>query len=111
MSEFLGITREPVFSPGRVGDDSAVLEAVAACLRQRGYPVAVCSADDEDWPEPADGTVVFAMCQGDRALAQLQRWQARGLRIINTPQGILNCRRHRTVAAFEGTQISFPDSI
>jgi glutathione synthase/RimK-type ligase-like ATP-grasp enzyme len=111
MSTFFGITREPVFSPGKVDDDAAILELVAARLRQAGHTVAVCDPDAARWPEPADGTLVFAMCQSDRALARLEEWHRRGLRIINSPAAIRNCRRRQTLAAFRGAQIPFPDSV
>jgi hypothetical protein len=111
MSTFFGITREPVFSPGKVADDSAILHLVGDELRQRGHTVAVIAGDDERWPEPATDTVVFAMCQGPRALERMQRWEARGVRIINRPQGILNCQRHRTVPALVEAGTAFPDSI
>ncbi|HXQ24519.1 MAG TPA: hypothetical protein VN812_22750 [Candidatus Acidoferrales bacterium] len=111
MSAFLGITRERVFSPGRVADDRAILEAVAACLRRRGHLVTVFGGDDERWPEPTGGTVVFTMSQGEEALAQLQRWAARGVRIVNPPAGILNCQRHRTIVALAQAQIPFPESV
>jgi len=111
MSAFLGIARERVFSPGRVGDDRAILDAVADSLRRRRRAVTVCGGDDSDWPEPAADTIVFAMCQGEQALTRLQRWAARGVRIINTPEGILNCQRHRTVAAFTQASVPFPESV
>jgi hypothetical protein len=111
MSRFLGIRREQMFSPGRVGDDGAILDAVADCLRAHGHEVAVCSADAEEWPEPGRATIVFTMCQGPRALARLQEWQARGVRIINSPEGILNCQRHRTVAALAGSGVPFPETV
>jgi glutathione synthase/RimK-type ligase-like ATP-grasp enzyme len=111
MSRFIGITREHVFSPGRVGDDGAILNDVADCLRERGHEVVVVGGDDEQWPDAANACAVFAMCQGPRALARLQHWRAQGLRIVNTPEAILNCQRHRTVAALSGSGIPFPDSV
>ncbi len=111
MTRFLGVTRERVFSPGRVDDDGAILRMVADRLRVAGRDVSVLDGDATHWPEPVAGTVVFAMCQGERALTNLERWQARGLRIVNTPQGIRNCQRQRTVAAFEGSHIAFPETL
>ncbi len=111
MSRFLGITREPVFSPGRVQDDGAILEMVADRLRAGGQDVRVLAADAEPWPEPAAGTIVFTMCQGAPALQRLQQWQARGVRIVNCPEAILNCQRHRTVAAFQAAAIPFPETV
>ena len=108
---FLGITREPVFSPGKFLEaDRAVLELVAAELRGRGHAVDVVAADDP-WPEPIDDTVVFTMCQGPAALARLARWHDRGVRIVNTPEGILNCQRHRTVERFAHSGLPFPDTV
>lgn len=111
MSTFLGITREPVFSPGRVADDSAILHLVADELRRRAHKVTVIAGDDSCWSEPAQDTIVFAMCQGPTALDRLQRWAARGVRIINRPEAILNCQRHRTVPALLHARIPFPDSL
>ena len=111
MSRFLGITREPVFSPGRVSDDGAILNLVANELRRQGAEVVVIGGDDQRWPELAEDTIVFAMCQGPRALERLQRWATRGLRIINHPDGILNCQRHRTVPALMQAGTPFPESV
>ena len=111
MSRFLGITREPVFSPGRVADDSAILHLVADELRHQGHTVAVVGGADEHWPEPAADTIVFAMCQGSRALDRMQRWEACGVRIVNRPEGIRNCQRHRTVPALVRAGTAFPQSL
>jgi hypothetical protein len=100
-----------VFSPGRVADDSAILHLVADELRRRDHTVAVIAGDDEPWPEPAVDTIVFAMCQGPRALERLQGWAARGVRIVNRPEGILNCQRHRTVPALMQAGTAFPESL
>ncbi len=111
MSRFLGITRERVFSPGKVEADAAVLETVAARLRASGHIVSVCSADAPRWPEPDGARAVFAMCQGAVALERLARWAAAGLRIVNSPQGILNCQRHRTIALLAQAGVPFPPSV
>ncbi len=111
MRGFLGIGRERLFSPGRVDDDGAILEQVADRLCRWGHDVLVCSADEDVWPDPATATVVFAMCQGPRALARLQQWQERGLRIVNSPEAIRNCQRERTVAALAGTAVAFPETV
>jgi len=112
MSRFLGITREPVFSPGKVADDHAILETVADELRARGNDVSVIDADAERWPEPTSATIVFAMSQGARALERLSAWHARGIRIINRPAAILNCQRYRTIAAFSRqSEVAFPESV
>jgi len=111
MSWFLGITREPVFSPGKEQPDRAILEQTAQQLTARGHDVQVVEGTDPSWPEPPPRGVVFAMCQGDQALDRLERWQARGVRVINRPDAILNCQRHRTVPILAATRLPFPDTL
>lgn len=111
MNDFLGITRERIYSPGRVEDDAAVLYAVARHLRERGHRVDVIDADTATWQQPAGGSLIFAMCQGPRALDHLVRWQSAGVRIINRPDGILNCQRHRTVPLLNGAGVGLPASL
>jgi hypothetical protein len=111
MSHFVGITRERVFSPGRVEDDRAIIELVAGCLRTQRHTVALHDGDAERWPEPPQGALIFAMCQGARAVERLYAWEQRGWRIINRPSGILNCQRHRTVPALLAAGVAFPQSL
>jgi hypothetical protein len=111
MSRFLGITRERVFSPGKIDADRAILEAAGSCLRQHGQIVSILIADEDLWPAPDQDTVVFAMCQGARALARLRQWEARGVRIVNRPAAIVNCQRHHTIAAFAAAAVPFPASV
>lgn len=109
MSVFLGIARERIYSPGKQADDRAILDAVAERLRAR-HRVALVSADDP-LPEIAPGTVVFAMCQGPRALGMLQRWEAEGVRVVNSSAAIWNCRRTRMLAALDRHQVRHPPSV
>jgi glutathione synthase/RimK-type ligase-like ATP-grasp enzyme len=110
MSRFLGIAREHVFSPGRESDDDAIFDAVADHLRRAGHEVLTCRGDDPEWPEAMQEDVVFAMCQGDVALERLQRWQTAGIHVVNSPQAILNCMRHRAVPALAAAGIDVPES-
>jgi hypothetical protein len=108
MLDFLGITRERVYSPGKVDVDRAILDAVAARLAAT-HRVAVHDADD---PLPADAParVVFAMCQSPAALDALRRWEAGGARVINSSAGIANTQRRRMLGAFERDRIAHPPS-
>jgi hypothetical protein len=108
VSTFLGIAREREYSPGKVEADRAILDAVAARLRAAGHEVTLVAADDE-WPSDPP-PVVFAMCQGPRALAALWRWENAGVRAINTSQAILQCHRRRTLTAFAAHGIHHPAS-
>lgn len=110
MSEFLGIARERVFSPGKVDADRGILEAVAEVLRRRGHCVRVVSAEDV-LPRPASGTVVFTMSQGERALAAVRDWERAGVRVINSVGSILNCHRHRMLACFRRASVATPETL
>lgn len=109
MIDFLGIARERVYSPGKVADDRAILDAVAARLAA-AHRVVVVSADDP-LPAVAPPTVVFAMCQGPAALATLRAWEAAGVRVINSVAGIENAHRRRMLAAFARDRVPHPESI
>ncbi len=111
MSTLFGITRERVFSPGKVDDDSAILETAAQFLRQRGHTVTVFRADEAEWPDVAGVSLVFTMAQGSAALARLQAWEAHGVRIVNSTEGIFNCQRQRTIAGLAEAQVAFPPSV
>ena len=104
--DFLGIARERVYSPGKVDDDRAILDAVAARLGA-AHRVAVISAD-QPLPATAAAPVVFAMCQGPAALETLRRWESTGVRVINSTAAIANTHRVRMLAAFERHGIAQP---
>ena len=106
--DFLGIARERVYSPGKVDDDRAILDAVAARLAAT-HRVRVVSADDA-LPEVGPPTRVFAMCQSPAALATLRRWEAAGVRVVNSTAAIENTHRHRMLAAFARHRVAHPPS-
>src|SRR5262249_8467337 len=106
--EFLGIARERVYSPGKVEDDRAILDAVAARLAV-AHRVDVISADDR-LPSVSPAPIVFAMCQGPAALDTLRGWEASGVRVINSARAIANTHRRRMLAAFERDAIAHPPS-
>jgi hypothetical protein len=106
---FLGITREPVYSPGKIEDDRAILEAVAERLAAH-HDVRVIAAE-EGLPAAPPRSIVFTMAQGPAALATLRSWEAHGVRIINTPDAVENCHRQRMVPAFERAGVPHPRSI
>lgn len=108
MSRFLGIAREPVYSPGKVEHDRAVLDAVAERLGAR-HTVRVLDVDaarrERETPD-----VVFAMCQGAEGLALLDRWERAGARVVNTAAAIAGCQRVNMVRAFAASGVRHPES-
>jgi hypothetical protein len=91
----VGITRERRFSPGKVEDDAAILAATAERLRSDDTDVEIVDAD-RALPDDLEPALVFAMCQGEEALAWLDR-VARRAPVVNAPAAIRAC--HRLVMA------------
>jgi len=109
--QFLGIAREAVFSPGKVDADAGILHAVGDCLRVAGHDVRVVAVDAALHLSPSATTVVFAMCQGDSALALLRRWDHAGARVINRPSAIHDSQRWRTIPLLRRAHIPFPETM
>jgi hypothetical protein len=109
MTAFLGIARERVYSPGKVEDDRAILDAVAECL-SKSHPVRTVSAE-EPLAEPDPGTIVFTMCQGPTALETIRGWESTGIRVINSAASIENCHRHRMLPALDCMAVNCPPGV
>lgn len=110
MSAFLGITRERIFSPGKVDADRAILDAVAEALRRRGHVARVADGEAE-LPEPVPGEAVLAMCQGASALATLRTWERQGVVVINSVEAILGCHRTRLLEALRRAAVRAPEAL
>jgi len=104
MTTIVGIFREPEFSPGRVGDDAAILEQTAAALRARSATVRLGDASLA-LGDDVDG--VLAMCQTHAALAVLDRAATR-VPVLNSAAAIRNCFRAETVRLLGAAGVPFP---
>lgn len=109
--DFLGVAREPEFSPGKVDADAAILHAVARELAAGGARVRVVAAGELLRLKPEPATLVFAMCQGNQALACLSGWVARGVRVINAPQAILASQRFRAIPRLAAAGVAVPRTV
>ena len=104
MSDILVVFREPEFSPGRIEDDSAILERTAESLARRGLGVRSATADDLVTATPR---AVLAMCQSAQALAALDG-HVDTVPIVNSPRAIRNCFRSETVRLLRERGLPFP---
>ncbi len=102
----LAVTREVRFSPGKVEDDRAILEAVAAELRASGVDVRVVDADRLPVPDLRP-KLALAMCQSEEALAWLERIEAHAA-VVNSPAAIRNCYRIHMAPRLSAAGISQP---
>jgi glutathione synthase/RimK-type ligase-like ATP-grasp enzyme len=90
----LGIYREKMFSPGRVGDDAEILETTVEELASRGHSVRTLSAETLDG-QRLEADCVLSMAKSKGTLARLEEWQERGARVINGIPSVRNCLRSR----------------
>lgn len=104
-----GLFREREHSPGRESDDAEILRLTGKYLEGRGFQVELRAPEDLAAAEaPPDG--VFFMCERMEALRTLLAWQERGVRLINTPQAVLNTYRERMVAQLREANVTFVPS-
>jgi len=103
----LGIYREPIFSPGKIQQDAAILDATLRALSCRGYAVHSVSAKalNDLFPRPA---YALSMAQSDRVLHILEKWQKQGTRVINAVRSVRNCHRKRLLHLLAAAQVPIP---
>jgi len=104
-----GLFREREHSPGRESDDAEILRLTAKHLEAHGVQVELKAPEDLVANEaPPDG--VFFMCERMEALRTLLAWQERGVRLVNSPQAVLNTYRERMIAQLGEANVSFVPS-
>ena len=100
------IRRAEQFSPHSVENDRAILEAVALRVSQQGHAVtqvdeaalaSVLAADTPDF--------IFSMARLPESLHLLE---ASGVRIVNTPKGVLQSSRRQVQEIMASLDIPFP---
>ncbi len=95
MVRALGIYRESEFSPGKVGADAAILDAVLARLAARGIVTSAVAAAELIRGQVPDCELIVAMCQSEQALERLSAQQSAGVVVVNSAQAIRSCYRDR----------------
>jgi hypothetical protein len=97
MSEFLGIYRESICSPGRHREnDTVILELLAGELKRRGHLVHLASPDEVGRFAMSRSTI-FSMSRSPRVLKLLARWAAEGRTVVNRPDRVLCTARSQWV--------------
>jgi len=107
MSEFLGIYRESICSPGRHREnDPVILELVAGELERRGHAVRLAPPEDVGRIATSTSTI-FSMSRSPRLLKLLARWAAEGRTVVNRPDRVLATARSQLVHRTLGS-VAFP---
>lgn len=110
MPNFLGIRRDPSFSPDHIENDSEIFRLTAQALRERGFEVTE-RAERDLLSGPLDFDAVFTMARDRRSLSTLLTLERSGRLSINSPTGILNCYRFNMVSILQDARIPFPRSM
>src|SRR5262249_29623526 len=82
-----GIYRETAHSPGRIDDDRAILESVAAAMTARGFTVELVGPDG---PFDTEFANIFVMCERGPVLDRLKDAEKTGSIVVNSPDAIRN---------------------
>jgi hypothetical protein len=107
---FLGIYREPEYSPGRhTSNDALILRLVGQALTRYGVDVRLATLEEARslW-RSAD--LVFSMCQGPAAIAELTEWKGQGARILNDPEASRRTYRDSLCSTLREKELGFPHS-
>ncbi len=105
----IGIAREPVYSPGKVDADRAILEATATACEARGARVRLLPPD-APFEAFAGAELVFAMCQGPKALRLLRRLDAAGVPLLHVADAIESCHRSRMLPRLAAAGVPRPEA-
>ena len=104
-----GVAREAVYSPGKLEADRAILEATAAACAARGARVRLLPPD-APLEAFAGAQLVFAMCQGPKALRLLRRLEAAGLPLTHRADAIEACHRTRMLPRLAAAGVPRPEA-
>jgi glutathione synthase/RimK-type ligase-like ATP-grasp enzyme len=104
----LGVYREKVFSPGKVREDAAILDATLQALSRLGHTVRALEA--EALRLLPDYSCILTMAQSERALGILEKQQKRGARIINSITSVCNCYRRPLIHLLGDAGLPIPRS-
>jgi hypothetical protein len=105
----LGVYREAEFSPGKIADDAAIIDAALAELERAGADVSAVTAEKFVATAPRYAGVVLAMCQGHEALSCLASVEKSGAVVMNTALAIRNCYRDLLGAGLMRAGVPVPE--
>lgn len=107
---FLGIYREPEFSPGRhLSNDAKILRLVGQALEREKVTVTLATLEDARglWK---NADLIFSMCQGPRAVEELAGWKKQGAFILNDPDASRATYRDSLCSVAREKDLGFPHS-
>lgn len=109
VGTILGIYREHIFSPGKVLDDAAILDATLDELSSMGFRVSAIRAEavSGSMPRPC---WVLTMAQSPAVLAVIEDWAGLGTGVVNSLDSIRKCYRKPLSLALHRAGMPVPPS-
>lgn len=105
--KILGIYREPKFSPDKVREDAAILDAVLQVLSGRGREILAIPAESLNGTLQ-DFDLILSMSQSERSLKILEKAGRRGTPVVNAVSAVRNCHRMALMKIFSRRSIPMP---
>ncbi len=105
----LAVYRAAVYSPGKVEADAAILDGVCDRLAAKGWGVE--RVHEEALEGHAAPAHVLTMANSEDALRLMEEWEFAGARVVNRPEAIRNCYRHRMARMLLMNNVPFPQSV
>lgn len=99
----LAVSRDKRYSPNSVDKDLAILRAAAERI---GGEVQI--VDENEVDAGTDCDVCLSMARGEKNLKVLSGMELRGVKVVNSPTGVLACRRSSVEATMRGLGVPLP---
>ncbi len=103
----VGVYREKVFSPGKIQEDAAILDATLAELSRSGYRTKALEGEALHLLVQRSACVL-TMAQSERVLQLLEGWEKGGTRIVNSVASVRNCYRKALIHLLAKAQLPIP---
>jgi hypothetical protein len=108
--DLMGVYREQIFSPGKVLEDAAIMDAVLEELAPPGCrKTLVLRAEDLEDVSVRPG-MVLSMAQSEHSLHVLEGWEKSGTRIFNSVESVRNCYRKTLIRRLLAAGVPLPPS-
>jgi glutathione synthase/RimK-type ligase-like ATP-grasp enzyme len=106
----IGVSREPVYSPGRFLEaDCSILQETARACEARGARVQILPPDAPR-ERFAGGQLVFTMCQGPESLETMGWLSGSGVTVVHEPSAIQACHRTRMLPLLSRAGLPRPEA-
>lgn len=103
------IARNPENSPNMAEKDSAILNAVAIRLRNRGFDVDILN--EEEYSGQECYNIIYHMSRNSNTLAILEEAEAQGIMVINRASSVRRCERKSFTDILKRERVPQPEYI